>query len=109
MLLKAKSASVLGIHAEMIDVEVDLSMAERQCYHVVGLPDAAIKESDKRVKAAIRNCGFDFPGSGNIVVNLAPADFKKEGSCYDLPIALALAGLMGNIPPESLQDWIILG
>ncbi|GAB4126642.1 MAG: YifB family Mg chelatase-like AAA ATPase [Acidobacteriota bacterium] len=109
MLLKVKSASVLGIQAEMIDVEVDLTMAEKLMYHVVGLPDTAIKESGKRVRAAIRNCGFDFPAQGQITVNLAPADFKKEGSCYDLPIALAIMGLMGCFDPALLEGWLISG
>lgn len=109
MLLKVHSAAVLGIEAQRIDIEVDLSVAPNQHYHVVGLPDAAIKESGKRVRAAIKNCGFDFPSTGSITVNLAPADFKKEGSCYDLPIALALLGLTGRLAPECLQQWLILG
>ena len=109
MLLKVHSASVLGIQAQMIDIEVDLSIRSDKKYHVVGLPDAAIKESGERVRAAIHNCGYDFPSTGCIVVNLAPADFKKEGSCYDLPIALAILGLTGAIRPDQLQDWLILG
>jgi magnesium chelatase family protein len=109
MLLKIHSASVLGIEAQMVDVEVDLSVAERHYYHVVGLPDTAIKESGRRVRAAIKNCGYDFPLSGTVTVNLAPADFKKEGSCYDLPIALAVLGLVGAIERSRLQDWMILG
>jgi len=109
MLLKVTSASVLGIDAQLIDVEVDLSVGAGLHYHVVGLPDAAVKESGKRVQAAIRNCRFGFPNTGNITVNLAPADFKKEGSCFDLPIALALLGIFGILPDESLQDWVISG
>jgi magnesium chelatase family protein len=109
MLMKVNSASVLGIQAQMIDVEVDLSVADRFYYHVVGLPDTAIKESGKRVKAAIKNCGFSFPLTGNITVNLAPADFKKEGSCYDLPIALATMGIMGDLEPKCLPGWLISG
>jgi magnesium chelatase family protein len=109
MLLKVHSASVLGIQAQMIDIEVDLSLRKDKGYHVVGLPDAAIKESGERVRAAVKNCGYEFPRIGCIVVNLAPADFKKEGSCYDLPIALAVLGLTGAIRPEQLQDWLILG
>jgi magnesium chelatase family protein len=109
MLLKVHSAAVLGVQAQMIDIEVDMTVAVGQYYHVVGLPDTAIKESEKRVKAAIRNCGYGFPQSGSITVNLAPADFKKEGSCYDLPIALALLGLMGATEPSTLRGWMILG
>ena len=109
MLLKVHSASALGIQAELIDIEVDLSVASKPSYHVVGLPDTAIKESGDRVRAAIRNCGYSFPSQGNITINLAPADFKKEGSCYDLPIALAILGLSGELQSEQVQRWIILG
>jgi magnesium chelatase family protein len=109
MLMKVKSASVLGIQAQIIDVEVDLSVASGFCYHVVGLPDTAIKESGKRVQAAIKNCGFAFPQSGQLTVNLAPAAFKKEGSCYDLPIALAVMGIMRNLDPACLEGWLISG
>ena len=109
MLLKVKSASVLGIEAEILDIEVDLSVHHLTRYHVVGLPDTAVRESGERVKAAIRNCGYQFPRTGAITVNLAPADFKKEGSCFDLPIALAILGLVGDLAPEKVQDWLILG
>ena len=109
MLLKVQSASVLGIEAQIIDVEVDLSLHRGRKYHVVGLPDVAIKESGERVRAAIQNCGYEFPHLGSITVNLAPADFKKEGSCYDLPIALGVLGLSGNLEPERVRDWLILG
>ncbi|MDA2924084.1 YifB family Mg chelatase-like AAA ATPase [Acidobacteria bacterium AH-259-L09] len=109
MLLKVHSASVLGIEAQIIDIEVDLSLRRGRKYHVVGLPDTAIKESGERVRAAIQNCGYEFPHLGSITVNLAPADFKKEGSCYDLPIALAVLGLGGTLQPERVEDWLILG
>ena len=109
MLLKVQSASVLGIEAQIIDIEVDLSLRRGRKYHVVGLPDAAVKESGERVRAAIQNCGYEFPHLGCITVNLAPADFKKEGSCYDLPIALAVLGLGGALEPEGVRDWLILG
>ena len=109
MLLKVHSASVLGIRAEIIDVEVDLLLRRKQKYHVVGLPDTAIRESGERMQAAIRNCGYRFPETGSITINLAPADFKKEGSCYDLPIALAVLGLCGELESDRIQDWLILG
>ena len=91
------------------DLTVDLSVHHLTRYHVVGLPDTAVRESGERVKAAIRNCGYQFPRTGAITVNLAPADFKKEGSCFDLPIALAILGLVGDLAPEKVQDWLILG
>jgi len=109
MLLKVQSASVMGVEAQLVDVEVDLMVAERHYYHVVGLPDTAIKESGKRVRAAIKNCGLNFPLTGSITVNLAPADFKKEGSCYDLPIALAVLGITGSLEARLLEGWMILG
>ena len=109
MLLKVQSASVSGIEAQIIDIEVDLSLRWGRKYHVVGLPDAAIRESGERVRAAIQNCGFKFPNLESITVNLAPAAFKKEGSCYDLPIALGVLGLSGTLEPERVRDWLILG
>ena len=109
MLLKVHSASLLGIEAQLIDIEVDLSLRRGRKYQVVGLPDTAVRESGERVRAAIQNCGFQFPQLGCITVNLAPAAFKKEGSCYDLPIAVALLGLRGALPPERVRDWLILG
>ncbi len=109
MLLKVHSASVVGVRAHILDVEVDLSPVSHFQYHVVGLPDTAVKESGKRVRAAVRNCGFEFPRSGRVTVNLAPADFKKEGSCFDLPIALAVLGLTGEVDPARLRGWLILG
>ena len=109
MLLKVHSASLLGIEAQLIDVEVDLSLRRGRKYHVVGLPDTAVRESGERVRAAIQNCGFEFPNLGCITVNLAPATFKKERSCYDLPIAVALLGLSGALPPERVRHWLILG
>ncbi|MBI4446922.1 MAG: ATP-binding protein [Acidobacteria bacterium] len=109
MLLKIHSASVLGIQAQIIDIEVDISIRHGPKYNVVGLPDPAIKESGERVRAAIRNCGYQFPETCHLTVNLAPADLKKEGSCYDLPIALAILGLGGDLQPQAVRDWLVLG
>ena len=109
MLLKVQSASVLGIQAQIIDIEVDLSLRRGRKYHVVGLPDAVVRESGERVRAAMQNCGYTYPHRGCITVNLAPADVKKEGSRYDLPIALAVLGLSGALDPERVLDWLILG
>ncbi len=88
MLAKVKSAAIVGLEGEMVDVEVDISSG-LPSMTIVGLPDAAVQEARERVRAAIRNSGFDFPLK-RIVVNLAPANLRKAGPSYDLPIALGI-------------------
>ncbi len=88
MFAKLKTLGLFGIDAYIIEVEADISSG-LPGFDIVGLPDAAVRESRDRVRAAIKNCGFKFP-VGKITINLAPADIKKEGSFYDLPIMLAL-------------------
>src|ERR1051326_1391435 len=89
MLYKTLSAAVYGIDASIIQVEVDCSgiKCDQDHFHTVGLPDAAVRESRDRVRAALKNCGYDIPPT-QITINLAPADIKKEGSGFDLPMAL---------------------
>src|SRR3989337_3048256 len=77
-------------------------------FSTVGLPDAAVKESKERVRAALKNTGFDFPLK-QIVVNLAPADIKKEGSAFDLPIAMGIIVAEGIIEPRSVEGYMISG
>lgn len=89
MLFKTFSAAVFGIDAYLVEVEVDIGPGYQGCFSVVGLPDIAVKESRERIKSAVRNCGFDFPFTQIVTVNLAPADIRKEGSAFDLPMALA--------------------
>jgi magnesium chelatase family protein len=86
MLYKTLSAAVYGIDANIIQVEVDCSgiKCDQDHFHTVGLPDAAVRESRDRVRAALKNCGYDIPPT-HITINLAPADIKKEGSGFDLP------------------------
>ena len=84
MFAKVKSYGVFGMDSFAVDVEVDISTGMPK-FEVVGLPDAAVKESRERVRASIKNCALNFP-SARITVNIAPADIKKEGSVYDLPI-----------------------
>src|SRR5271165_508915 len=104
MLFKTFSAAVFGIDAYLVEVEVDIGPGSSGDFNVVGLPDIAVKESRERIKAALRNCGFDFPAYQSVTVNLAPADIRKEGSAFDLPMALGLLGGKGTFfgkPPKS--------
>src|SRR3981081_418557 len=110
MLFKARSAAVYGIDAHIIDVEVDFSnikLAEEQ-FSTVGLPDAAVRESRDRVRSAIKNSGFDIPPT-RITINLAPADLKKEGSGFDLPIAIGILGAYGALHNKDLNDFLLVG
>jgi len=88
VLFKAQSAAVFGIEAYLVEVEVDVGSAKMGDFIVVGLPDAAVKESRERIKAALNNCGFEFPSPRGVTINLAPADVRKEGSAFDLPMAM---------------------
>jgi magnesium chelatase family protein len=107
MLAKAFSAAVMGVNAIPIEIEVDVAHGLPN-FTVVGLPDTAVQESRDRVRAAIKNSGFQFPAS-RITVNLAPADVRKEGSSFDLPIALALLAASGHLPLEVLPNFYIAG
>ncbi len=107
MLAKVSSAAILGVDAFEVLVEIDIS-GGLPSFMVVGLPDAAVQESRERVRAAIRNAGFPFPIS-RIVVNLAPADVRKEGPTFDLPIALAVLAAQGIIPQKALENIVISG
>ncbi len=113
MLFKTLSAAVYGIDAELVEVEVDLTPRSGDSQHetnviVVGLPDLAVRESRERIRAAINNSGFFFPVY-KITINLAPADVKKEGSAFDLPIAVGILGANGELKRESLDDTILVG
>jgi magnesium chelatase family protein len=108
MLSKVLSAAVLGIDAHPVEVEVDLASRGLPHFSIVGLPDAAVKESKDRVRAALKNIGFGFP-LRPITVNLAPADLKKEGSSFDLPIAIGLAVTEGAIEPGATVGVLFTG
>lgn len=101
------SVSLWGIDAFPVQIEVDVAPGLPQMI-LVGLPDQAVKESKERVKAAIKNSGFPFP-SKKIIVNLAPADMKKEGPCFDLPIAIGILASLGHVHPERIRDFAFLG
>src|SRR5512142_636329 len=108
MLFRVQSAAVFGIKAYPISVEVDLSSGEKLNLMTVGLPDAAVRESSERVKAAMRNCGYPLPPQ-HITINLAPADVKKEGSAFDLPMAVGILGASGCVRPQNLMEYLFLG
>ena len=110
MLYKTLSAAVYGIDASIIEVEVDVSgvkMAEDH-FMTVGLPDAAVRESKQRVRSALKNCGYDIPPT-QITINLAPADIRKEGSGFDLPMALGILGAYGGLNPKQIDDCLFVG
>jgi len=110
MLYKTFSAAVYGIDANIIEVEVDVSgiKTNDDHFHTVGLPDAAVRESRDRVRSALRNCGYDIPPT-HITVNLAPADIRKEGSGFDLPMALGILGAYGGLNKRELLDSVFVG
>ncbi len=106
MLVKTHGSAVIGVDAIHITIEVDISSGIK--YFMVGLPDNAVKESLQRIEAAIKNNGFRMPRQ-KIVVNLAPADIRKEGSAYDLPIALGILAASGQMNSGKLDDFMIMG
>ena len=107
MLAKVLSSAVLGVDAYLVGVEVDIALG-LPTFNTVGLPDVAVKESRDRVKAAIKNSGFEFPAK-RITVNLAPADMKKEGAGFDLPTAVGILAAQELIRPDRLVRLAILG
>ncbi|UCH33850.1 MAG: YifB family Mg chelatase-like AAA ATPase [Armatimonadota bacterium] len=108
MLAQLDSAAIVGIEARPVQVQVDFTSGLAS-FVVVGLPDAAVKESARRVESAIRNSNFKFGRSGSIVVNLAPADLKKEGPAFDLPIAIGVLAATEQIKPQGIDDFLVTG
>jgi len=107
MLATVYSSSVIGIDAYRVEVEVDISRG-LPSFSTVGLPEGAVRESKDRVKAALKNSGYHFP-TDRITVNLAPADVKKEGSGFDLPIAIGILAATGLIPHSALTSHLVIG
>lgn len=106
MLVKTYGAAVNGIDAITVTIEV---LAQRgSLFSIVGLPDKAVKESSQRVQSAISQSGLKFPRQ-NIVINMSPADVKKEGAAYDLPIAVGMLAAAGSVKPELMQQFMIMG
>jgi magnesium chelatase family protein len=107
MLARIFTSSVLGIEGLLVEVEVDVSNG-LPTFVIVGLPGAEVRESRDRVRAALKNSGFEFPAK-RIVVNLAPATVRKEGASFDLPIAVGLAAASGQVPLEPVSRYLLLG
>lgn len=106
MLVKTYGSTLVGISAVVITVEVNIDKGVQ--FFLVGLPDSAVKESHQRIESAVRVNGFEYPGK-KIVINMAPADLRKEGSSYDLTIAVGILAASGQIPADQLEDFLILG
>jgi magnesium chelatase family protein len=107
MLARVKSGALLGVDAYIVEVEVDLAPG-LPAFTTVGLPETAVKESKDRVKAAVKNSGYQFPGN-RITINLAPADIRKEGTGFDLPVAVGVLAAQGLMPPEAPDNYLLYG
>lgn len=107
MLANVVSSAVYGLDGYLVEVEVDIAQG-LPMFSVVGLPDLAVKESRDRVRAAIKNTGLNFPVK-KITVNLAPADVKKEGSAFDLPMAIGIMVAEGGLAPERVASYVLVG
>src|SRR5574337_1195628 len=108
MLAKVRSVAVFGIEAYLLDIEVYIARGDMPYIAIVGLPDAAVKESRDRVKAAVNNSGYRFPYNP-MTINLAPADRKKEGPVFELPIAVGILIATNQIEIPDIQEYAIVG
>ena len=106
MLTQIFGSAVFGINAQCITIEVHIHPGVG--YHLVGLPDNAVKESNHRIAAAVMECGYKLPGK-RITINMAPADLRKEGAAYDVPIALGILVASGQVETSQLSRWIVMG
>ena len=107
-LFKTRSAAIYGVDALVIDVEVDVYLGSPKDYFTVGLPDTAVRESRERVKSSLVNSGFAFPVK-SVTINLAPANIRKEGAGFDLPMAIGIIGAMGSLPANAMDDFLVAG
>ena len=107
MLAKVNSAALYGIDALRVEVEIDLASGLPQLA-TVGLAEGAVRESKDRIRAAVKNCGYSFPAK-KITINLAPADIKKEGSAYDLPMAVGILAAEGLVRKDLLKEYFLMG
>src|SRR6185369_4319657 len=104
-LFRTRSAAVYGIDAYLVDVEVDMYPGAAQNFITVGMPDTAVRESRERIKSALLNSGFGYPNK-SVTINLAPANVRKEGSGFDLPMALGILGAMGTVAPSDQHLFV---
>ena len=107
MLAHVRSATLVGVDATEVQVEVDVSFG-LPTFVLVGLPDSTVRESRDRVRSAIRNSGLTFP-EHRVTVNLAPADVRKRGTAFDLPIAIGVLAAAGHVPPDGFEDTLVVG
>jgi magnesium chelatase family protein len=107
-LYKTRTAALYGVEALPIDVEVDLYQGQPGFFVTVGLPDTAVRESRERIKSSLVHCGFGYPNKA-ITINLAPANIRKEGAAFDLPIALGILGAMGSLEAGVLSRYLVAG
>ena len=105
-LFRTRSAAIFGIDAHLIDVEVDMYPGQIRDFITVGMPDTAVRESRERIKSALMNCGFGYPNK-SVTINLAPANIRKEGAGFDLPMALGILGAMNVVGP--VEDHLFVG
>src|SRR4051795_6172853 len=105
-LSRTRSAAVFGIDAHVIDVEVDMYPGSGRDFITVGMPDTAVRESRERIKSAMINSGFGYPNK-TVTINLAPANVRKEGAGFDLPVAMAILGTMGVV--QGLDRHLLAG
>jgi len=105
---KVLSSAILGIDAYVVEVECHITGSRLPKFVTVGLPEGAVKESKERVSAAIQNSGYKLPGK-HITVNLAPADIRKEGSAFDLPIAVGLLSAIGEVSEDYINKILLMG
>jgi magnesium chelatase family protein len=105
MLVKTFGSAVFGIDATTITIEVNVSPGIK--FFLVGLPDNAVKESHYRIEAALKNIGYKIPGK-KFIINMAPADIRKEGSAYDLPLAIGILAATQQIKSSNVNEYIIM-
>ena len=105
-LFRTRSAAIFGIDAHLIDVEVDMYPGQNRDFITVGMPDTAVRESRERIKSALMNSGFGYPNK-SVTINLAPANIRKEGAGFDLPMALGILGAMGVVGPA--EEHLFVG